>query len=221
MNTKQTLALVSTSALATGMAHGSVVYSGSLNLQQNYSSSVPFRQGVRMGVSGTNDFVFGFDSNALKPYVDGRTFAGAPPDVGGTSGLITFLSKANSGLPVTPAGTMIDAAYAATYPGPTNTDMRAYMSEDANQNPSIGAWATNAVTDAYVGIELSLSGGTRFGWLHFIDNPTSSPQSLTLVNWAYQSTPGVGIATGVIPEPSVGALSALALAGLVASRRRR
>ena len=46
MNTKKSLALVSTSALAAGMAQGSVVYSGPLNLQQSYlSDSVPPRRG--------------------------------------------------------------------------------------------------------------------------------------------------------------------------------
>jgi hypothetical protein len=221
MNTKQSLALASTSALAAGMAQGSVVYSGPLNLQQNYSSSLPYRQGVSMGISGTNDFVFGFEAGDNKPYVDARTFVGSPspPDAGGTSGLITLLAMSNTGLPVTPGGTMIDASYAGSLTAfPAG---RAYMSEDGNGNPSIGAWPTNAVTEAYVGIELTLSGGTSYGWLRFIDNPVSSPQSLTLVDWAYQSTPGVGIETPVIPEPSACALSALGLAGLLASRRRR
>jgi hypothetical protein len=61
------------------------------------------------------------------------------------------------------------------------------------------------------------------GWLHFIDNPVSNPQSLTLVDYAYESTPNLGIpaGAGAVPEPSVCALGALGLAGLLASRRRR
>jgi hypothetical protein len=216
MNTKQSLTLVSTSAMAAGMAQGSVVYSGPLSLQQTYSAS-QFRQGVSMGVSGTNDFVFGFESDPTKPYVDARTFVGSDPGAGGTSGLMSLLAKANHGLPVTPVGTMIDASYASLFPAlPAG---RAYMIKDGDTGNVTGDWSSTASTDGYVGIELALGGGTSYGWLHFIDNP--SAPSVTLLGWAYESTPNLGIATPVVPEPSVCALGALGLAGLLASRRRR
>ena len=216
MNTKQSLTLVSTSAMAAGMAQGSVVYSGPLSLQQTYSAS-QYRQGVSMGVSGTNDFVFGFESDPTKPYVDARTFVGSDPGAGGTSGLMSLLAKANHGLPVTPVGTMIDASYASLFPAlPAG---RAYMNKDGDTGNVTGDWSSTATTDGYVGIELALGGGTSYGWLHFIDNP--SAPSVTLLGWAYESTPNLGIATPVVPEPSVCALGALGLAGLLASRRRR
>jgi MYXO-CTERM domain-containing protein len=215
MNTKKSLAFVSTSALAAGMAQGSVVYSGPLNLPQTYSVS-QYRQGVSMGVSGTNDFVFGFEADPTKPYVDARTFVGGDLGAGGTSGLMSLLAKANHGLPVTPSGTMIDASYASLYPAlPAG---RAYMNKDGDTGNVTGDWSDTATTDGYVGIELALGGGTSYGWLHFIDDPSAS--SLTLVDWAYESTPNLGIEASVVPEPSVCALGALGLAGLLASRRR-
>ena len=218
MNTKKSLALVSTSTLAAGMAQGSVVSSGPLSLTQTYSAS-QYRQGVSMGVSGTNDFVFGFESDPTKPYVDARTFVGSDPGAGGTSGLMSLLAKANHGLPVTPVGTMIDASYASLFPAlPAG---RAYLYKDGDTGNVTGDWSSTATTDGYVGIELALGGGTSYGWLHFIDNPSLSTSSLTLVDWAYQSTPNVGIETQVVPEPTVCALGALGLAGLLASRRRR
>jgi PEP-CTERM motif len=215
MNTKTSLALVSTSALAAGMAQGSVIYSGALNLQQAFNNTEP-RQGIDMNGDGTNDVTFGFETNALKPYVDARTFVAA--DLPAQSGILGIMEMANTGLPVTTAGTMIDASYAATYPPAVAG--RGYMYQDANQNPA-GAWSNTALTDAYVGVTLAVSGGTSYGWLHFIDDPVSNPQTLTLVDFAYESTPGVGIAAGTVPEPSAGVLGALGVAGLLAARRRR
>ena len=74
MNTKKSLALISTSALASGLAQGAVVYSGPLNLQQSFVVTGLARQGVDMTGDGVNDFAFGYEANnALKPYVDART----------------------------------------------------------------------------------------------------------------------------------------------------
>ncbi|HVM47703.1 MAG TPA: hypothetical protein VMU04_06735 [Candidatus Acidoferrum sp.] len=221
MNTKTSLAVISTSALAAGMAQGSVVYSGLLNLQQN-TGTADNREGVDMTGDGTNDFAFGFEGTSpAKPYVDARTFVEST--LPNQSGIIGVLTKANTGLPVTMAGTMIDASYASTFPPQTvtSTTGRGYMSEDGGGDAVVGDWSTTATTDAYVGVELALAGGTSFGWLHFIDDPVSNPNTLTLVDYAYESSPGVGIMAGEVPEPSVVAVGALGVAALLVSRRRR
>ena len=61
-----------------------------------------------------------------------------------------------------------------------------------------------------------LAGDTYYGWLRF--SPDNSGFG-TLVDWAFEDTPGQGIEVGAVPEPS-GALLTAAL-GLMAVRRRR
>jgi len=218
MNTKTSIALISTSGLAAGIAQSQVIYSGQLNLQQTFTlSTLPYRQQVDMTGDGTPDFTFGYEADAQKPYVDARTGApgnGAPNP---QSGIVSLLAFANHGLPVTPSGMMIDASYAAINPAlPAG---RAYFYEDGDTGSVTGGWGNTAPTDGYVGIELSLAGGTSYGWLHFIDNP--SAQSLTLVDWAYQNTPDTGIQTGPVPEPTTLALGGLGLAAMMMLRKRK
>ncbi len=59
---------------------------------------------------------------------------------------------------------------------------------------------------------------TNYGWMRIT---TQAGGGGSVVDWAYESTPGVGIAAGAVPEPS--ALSCLALGafGLSTLRRRK
>jgi hypothetical protein len=213
MNKKQSIALVSVSALAAGIAEGAVIYSGPLTLQQNNEGTA--RQPVDMTGDGISDFTFGYEG-AQKPYVDARTSVSTEIPV--QSGIVGILGKSNKGLPVTAAGTMIDVSYASTYP--VIGDKRGYFFHDDGDNLA-GDWSNTEINRGFVGIELTLSGQTHYGWLQFIDNPTASPANLTLVDWAYESTPGLGIEATLIPEPSTGALAGAGLATLLMLRMRR
>jgi hypothetical protein len=228
MKTKQSVAMVSASALAAGMAQGSVIYSGPLSLQQNLGSDDPnVRQAVNMIGDSTPDFTFGYEFGTVwngvvvpsvqKPYVDVRTAPSTYIPV--QSGLVGILGQADTGLPVTGLGTTIDAAYAST--NPVLAGGRGYMYQAGDGSAVVGDWSGTAVTEGYVGIVLTPGDGTHYGWLHFIDNPTTNPNSLTLVDWAYESTPGVGIEITVIPEPSTSAMVGAGVAGLLMLRKRR
>jgi len=214
MKTKQSVALVSVSALAAGMAEGAVIYSGPLNLLQN--DDIVGRQPVDMTGDSLSDFTFGYEAGALKPYVDARTYVSAEIPV--QSGIVSILGKANKGLPVTPAGTMIDASYASLYP--VIADQRGYFFHDDGDNLA-GDWSNTEINQGFVGIELTLGGQTHYGWLQFIDDPTAAPVNLTLVDWAYESTPEMGIETAVIPEPSTLTLTGVGMAALLMLRKRR
>lgn len=152
-----------------------------------------------------------------KPYVDVRTSPSTQIPL--QSGMVEVLGKANTGFPVTPLGTTIDASYAFTYP--LLTGERGYFYQNGDGSGVVGDWSGTAITEGYVGIELNPGDGTHYGWLHFIDNPTTDPKSLTLVDWAYESTPGLGIETALIPEPSTSAMVGVGVATLLMLRKRR
>jgi hypothetical protein len=218
MKTQKTVLLVSSSTLAAGMAHGQLVTSGPLDLTQYYSAS-SYRQGVSI-TGGMNDFTFGYEAFANKPYIDARTYVGT--DVPAQSGLVNILAYANNGLPVAPAGTLINASYAASLNVVTPASGgRAYFFDDGNSGNQTGDWGNTATMDGFVGIELNLPGGMSYGYLEIIDNPTA--QSMTLVDWAYQATPGAGITTAsAVPEPSTLELAGAGAAalGLLFKRRK-
>lgn len=88
----------------------------------------------------------------------------------------------------------------------------------ASYNGYFGEW--NLGDTAYVGLRFSSGGQTYYGWAHVHINANAS---ITLMDFAYDNTPGTGLVTGVVPEPST--LSILLLtagaAGMGAYRRRK
>jgi PEP-CTERM motif len=88
----------------------------------------------------------------------------------------------------------------------------------ASYNGYFGEW--NLGDTGYVGLHFNSAGQTYYGWAHVHINANAS---VTLLDFAYENTPGTGLVTGVVPEPST--LSVLLLAagasGMTAYRRRR
>ena len=83
----------------------------------------------------------------------------------------------------------------------------------------VGGW--NGGATGYVGLEINGGSGSNYGWaqISYVDNFGSS--TLTLIDFAYETTTGVGIETGAIPEPTNLALLVAGAAGLLALRRSR
>jgi len=78
-----------------------------------------------------------------------------------------------------------------------------------------GDWADpNRVRILSAGLSFAMNGQQHFGWVRI----AMDTGGITLMDWAYESTPGVSIPAGV---PAPACLPALALGALAASRRRR
>ncbi len=63
------------------------------------------------------------------------------------------------------------------------------------------------------------TGSLHYGWGR-ISLSSTIAGSRALVEYAYESTPGLAIQAGVVPEPSTFAMLGLGVAGLLAARRR-
>src|ERR1035437_3676599 len=202
MNRKQSVSLVSVSALAAGMAQGAVTYSGLMNtpLPPGSGATIP----IDLNGDGTTDFTVGFDgsANSNKPYC-----LGTPDSVPGSTVLAQLAPDGWYGLPVTQFGTMINSSYLTPVPDTAPGGAKAYLHQDNNSTsnyPAIGAWGVNSPTEGYVGLEMYDNTGlsiTNFGWVRLIYNHTVG--TLTLVDYAYETTSGVGIVAGA--TNSVGA----------------
>ena len=207
MNTKHTLLLTSGSALAAGMAQGAVHYSGPVNTVATFDLN---RVGVYdyfdLNNDGTPDYAFGFDgystANYQKPFISGYLIS--PPGVASSAVLSRPYNytddsgnpKTGYGLPVTAFGTMIDQNFLTPNLDTANQN-RTYFDQNGD-GKYIGDWLTGAKTEGYIGLELfdTTLSTTNYGWAHIIFDDASNPQTLTVVDFAYEDGNLVGIIAG-------------------------
>ncbi len=71
----------------------------------------------------------------------------------------------------------------------------------------------------YVGLQFEAEDGIHYGWLDIEGVLTRS--SIRIRGWAYESTPGVGIVAGAVPEPSSIVLFAIGAFGAWTLRKRK
>lgn len=71
---------------------------------------------------------------------------------------------------------------------------------------------------AYVGVEFQTDDGVHYGWLD-VEGGTSGPYAV-IRGWAYESTPGMGIIAGAVPEPSIIMLLAVGMLTIGCTLRR-
>jgi hypothetical protein len=99
--------------------------------------------------------------------------------------------------------------------------MASYKFKLGTLQSSSGPW--RGVQNEYLGLSFEIPGnGFHFGWARLSMKGDHSAFS-TLVDWAYETTPGTSILAGAVPEPSSLSLGMLALGavGVAALARAR
>lgn len=183
---RTTIAFLSASMLAIGLAHGGIVYS-----PVNVSLSAYGGLTLDLNHDGTADFILGFAANnTARPYITNAVVTGFTNSV--------LSASANQGLPLTAAGTTIDASYqSAQWVG--------FFNRNAG-GTTVGSWTAAGNVEGYVGLRQVTSGGTNYGWAHFIYNSTNTPPNdidtgtLTLLDAAMETSVNTSIQTGQTAE---------------------
>ena len=193
------IAFVSASALASGFAHGAIVYTYA-NPSKPYNVCTINGPSLYLDLNhdGQADFNCYYNGgNANKPYISDT--------VGLSQSLYTpfVLSDAvdgsySQGLPLTAYGTMIDSTY-------ESAQQNGYFNQDSNGH-SVGGWSASGTNiDGYVGLVLQDGAANNYyGWAHFVYNNTAPyagvSGTLTLVDYAFETQPNTGITAGQTAE---------------------
>ncbi len=84
-------------------------------------------------------------------------------------------------------------------------------------------WIASPANTGYLGLRFSISGQQHYGWMRLTvaNNTGAQSRSITVHEWAYETTPNAGILSGAVPEPGGLGLLALGGAGIVLHRRRK
>jgi len=115
-------------------------------------------------------------------------------------------------------GDLIDGSI--VYGGDNYESFSYYMADDSGFPPSQSGEFRDAI--GYAGLRLTDGENTYYGWMQVaVTDYDNGNFTATLIDWAYEDAPGVGIRAGAIPEPPVSALLVGgAIAALAALRRK-
>jgi hypothetical protein len=212
-------------AVAVGAAEQSwavIQYSGPQNIVSNTSNSfgtyVNFEtNSVQNGVTGAPGFdlnVFSYrneyptGSGNFYPFVATYTGGGANNKVMGSGTYGQHLTRLSAGQSIDGTGLTTANFGFAIYGNPN-------LYGDFSPTPATG----------FIGLKFQTAdNSTHFGWMRISigdatgpSGPETSRYPLTIVDWAYETTPNTPIAagaTGAVPEPASAALGMLAIGAL-------
>lgn len=178
----------------TQSADAAVAYSGP------YNGAIPQFSATNLNLDGD-----AYNDVLLKNYVFlGGNYQGAYVNFG--PGKVVGFFSGFGYVSALSVGDVVDAA--TTSGGPFQASL-AYGTNNPN------AEFNNAV-GAFIGVAFPINAVNHYGWIRVnIDNAAGT---FTIVDWAYEDQPGVGI---TIPEPGALGLLAAGSVGLAGLRRRR
>lgn len=201
---KRVLSAASIGLALVGSAHADIVYSGALNLSTTASGGP-----ISVAIAG-NQYQF-------EILEGGPLFYAGITALNDGAGLFVELSNPylarnfSAGDNIGNATSVLDM-----YPlGPGSENINLTMHDYVDGSGNFAANGTGYVGFGFGGPVLF-----NYGWMRFTLSAGDLPSSrtITLVDWAYESTVGQSIQVGAIPAP--GAIAVAALAGLTGRRRR-
>jgi hypothetical protein len=203
---------------APAAADATIIYSGVVNSNIVVSGGGPASSSLPVTLDGSlTDFTLAVDVGMGGDLA--RTSVSGPGS--------TYFVADGVGPQALTLGTLISAANAT---GPGGFLSRSFASSPFSAKS--GNWSADAgpgvEVSGYLGLEFDISGSAHYGWAQLViavDGTLGPLASVTLVDYAYEDQPGVGIMAGetvsAVPEPSGLALFAMGAAGLMALRRIR
>lgn len=196
MTVKRRAAYSLAAVAAAGSAEAGVVYSGTQNI------SIAQFNSLNLDINGDTQ-----GDLTLKNYVfGGGNYQGAAVNFA-PGKMVTFTAGLNY-VTALNAGFTVDSSALGNFMG-----SMAYGAVNPNAQ-------FNAASGKFIGLQFPTGTNNYNAWVRV--NVNNSAGSFSVVDWAYENVPGVGIVTGVVPEPvsSLGLLAAGA-AGVAVLRKRR
>ncbi len=120
------------------------------------------------------------------------------------------------------AGLVVGPTLAAGYFFGTSTTSRNLLGSDGYPGPVFGVNPQGFADgqDGFVGFAFESGGETHYGWAT-LNIDLNLPGTVTISEWAYESSANAPIVVGAVPEPSSLALLAMGAGGLAAWRHRK